>query len=615
MMRRVLIKLVLVGWWGYALAQGPATPKIVCAYAPAALPSGCHAAQMTELGVTSPRISYALVGRLRTLNPIVALDRASAEISRAIHAGLLEGTIESPEPAGALSFTQGEGRTAVTFVLRQGLRFSDGTPVTSEDVRFTFEHLIRPKEIVTPWRDAVRCADGALPTVTVLGPLEIRFLCRTPIGRWQLWGIGAVPILPKSKLQRYERDPGGFNAAWSLQTPPHQIAGLGPFRLEKLEEGRLSFARNPHYWKRDIRGTALPYLMGMTVLTGAPELALQRFRARETHFFYPRPADLAVLQSDKLSGRLAVNDDISNGQVAFGGQFLLLNWDTARPALRAVFSYAEFRRALSFALPRARLVREALLGLGVEAYSPLSPGSPYFVGRPGQDPRILERFRALQTPFDLTRAAQLLDSLGLRDTNGDGVREIPQNFLGQGNPPGQLEFELLVPASGLIPPEALARLLVPAIAQIGIRARLISLGEDLPDRLVQGRYEAALVSWDGSGQLTEGLGDSLPDDLALQRAIWRCWGSLHLFHPTCVQQPTEFERRLDELLQRIESALTLQEGRALQDEAQLLIAETLPVIPVVQVHGLFAYRWDVLRNHERRPTLKLDVLFCAQGRC
>jgi hypothetical protein len=36
---------------------------------------------------------------------------------------------------------------------------------------------------------------------------------------------------------------------------------------------------------------------------------------------------------------------------------------------------------------------------------------------------------------------------------------------------------------------------------------------------------------------------------------------------------------------------------------------------MVQVHGLLAYRADVLRNHERQPTLKLDVLFCAQGRC
>ncbi len=614
-MPRLIVKIILVGWTSLALAQGPATPKIVCAYTPAVLPSGCHSAQMSQLGTLSDKIAYALTSPLRTLNPIVALDRASAEILRAVHAGLLEGAVESPEPAAALRFTLSSDRTSVTFMLRQGLRFSDGTPVTTEDVRFTFENLIYPREIITPWRDAVRCADGALPTVTVLNPLEIRFLCKTPIGWWQLWQIGSVPILPKSKLQRYERDPKGFNSAWSLQTPPHQIAGLGPFRLERLEEGKLIFERSAHYWKTDIQKTVLPYLKGVTVLTVSPELALQRFRNRELHFLYPRPTDLLIIQSDKISGRLALNDDIANGQAAFGGQFLVVNWDASRSDLRAVFRTAQFRRALSHTVPRAQFVKELFLGLGVELYGPLSPASPYFVGRLGQDPKILERFRALQTVFDLSKAEHILDGLGLKDINGDGVREIPQNFLGQGNPPGRLEFELLVAPTGLLPPEALVRVLLPAFARIGIKIRMLSGGEDFIDRLVQGRYEAAIVGWDGSGRLTESVGDSLPDSVAIQSAIWLCSGSMHFFHPTCAQQPTELEKRLDELMQRAGRSLTVQESIALQDEAQLLLSEELPVIPVVQMHGLLAYRSDVLRNHERRPTLKFDVLFCAQGRC
>jgi ABC-type transport system substrate-binding protein len=616
-MRTLLIKLVLVGWWVIALAQGPANPKVVCAYPPAgtALPSGCHAAQMTQLGVNSSKITYALTGKLHTLNPLIAIDQTSLAVLRAIHAGLLEGTSESPEPAIALRLAQSADRTAVTFVLRQGLRFSDGTPLSAEDVRFTFERLIYPGEIATPWRDRLRCPDGALPAVTVAGPVEIRFSCKTPLGRWQLLQIGSVPILPKEKLHRYERDPKGFNSAWSVQTPPSQIAGLGPFLLEKRSEEAVQLQRNPHYWKRDIQGTALPYLNLLTVLTIPPDLALQRFRNRELHFFFPRPADLPILQSDAISGRLVINRDISDGQASFGGQFLVVNWDAASPALRAAFRTAEVRRALSYAVPRAQLVKEALLGLGMETYSPISPASPYFVGRAGQDPKILEKFRALQTPYDLQKVAQLLDSVGLKDTNNDGVREIPQNFLGQGNPPGKLEFELLVPSAGLLSPETLTRLLLPALAQVGIKIRLMRAGGDFFDRLVKGQYEAALVAWDGAGHFTESSGDSWPDDLVTQRAIWLCSGSLHFFHPSCAQQPTELERKLDELLRRAELAPTLQESKALQDEAQLLIVEALPLIPLVQAHGLFVYRSEVLRNHERRPTFKLDVLFCERREC
>lgn len=606
-MRTLMIKLALVGWCGIALAQGPATPKVICAYG--GLSSACHSAQMLQLGVSSSKIAYALAGKLRTLNPIIAHDQASVTVLRALHAGLLEGTVENPEPAVAFRFAQSADRSAVTFALRQGLRFSDGTPVTTEDVRFTFERLIYPHEIVTSWRLALRCADGALPTITALNPVEIQFSCKVPMGPWQLWQIGSVPILPKSKLQRYERDPKGFNAAWSVQTPPSQIAGLGPFRLESLDELKLSFGRNPHYWKIDVQGTALPYLAGLTVFTVSPELALQKFRARETHFLYPRPTDLPILQSDKAGGRLALNDDLTNGQAAFGGQFLVFNWDASTPALRAVFRTTEFRRAISSVVPRTQIVREVFLGGGVELYGPVSPASPYFVGRPGQDPRILERFQALQTSYNPQKAVQILESLGLKDTNNDGVREIPQNFLNHGNPPGRLEFEIMIPTTRLISQDALTRLVLSALARVGIRARLVIAGDDFWERLTTGRYESALVGWDGAGRFSDGSGDSLADHLLLQQAIWLCAGSLHLFHRTCPKEPTEFERRLDELWQRIE------ESPALHDEAQLLIVQELPVIPFVQVHGLLAYRTDVLRNHERRPTLKLDVLFCPQGRC
>ena len=71
-----------------------------------------------------------------------------------------------------------------------------------------------------------------------------------------------LPIYPQHRLARALAD-GSFATAWGPQTPPAEMAGLGPFVLTQYEPGqRLAFARNPHYWRSDAAGRRCRFSIG-----------------------------------------------------------------------------------------------------------------------------------------------------------------------------------------------------------------------------------------------------------------------------------------------------------------------------------------------------------------
>src|SRR5437764_11627943 len=72
-------------------------------------------------------------------------------------------------------------------------------------------------------------------------------------------------LLPGHRLEP-ALESGGLHTAWGLSTPPSALAGLGPFVLSAYQPGqRLVFVPNPHYWRRDSKGAALPYLDRVTL--------------------------------------------------------------------------------------------------------------------------------------------------------------------------------------------------------------------------------------------------------------------------------------------------------------------------------------------------------------
>ena len=133
--------------------------------------------------------------------------------------------------------------------LRPNILWSDGVPLTAGDVVFSFR----------AWSQQT---GGRLPPPRAIDPLTVEITLPFAAG---LRLLDALPIVPRHKLEQALED-GTFAQAWRSTTPPSEIVGLGPFVIADYKPGeRLTFSRNPHYWRKAEDGTGLPYLDGLVL--------------------------------------------------------------------------------------------------------------------------------------------------------------------------------------------------------------------------------------------------------------------------------------------------------------------------------------------------------------
>ncbi|MBM3740291.1 MAG: hypothetical protein FJW39_31440 [Acidobacteria bacterium] len=210
----------------------------------------------------------------RTLDPHLVADEPS-ETVRYLTAGMLvrlNRKTQKFEPAVAESWKISEGGRTITFELRKGLKFSDGTPLSGEDVVYSILRLLDPK-LNAPSADAFRVPGGGQAKAEAVGN---RVTVRFPA--------------PLAGL------PGVFDqvAVLSSKSPLKEKAVLGPFAVKEYKAGQhLLLSRNPHYWRRDSSGRTLPYLDSIRLdIQPNREIELMRFRRGEVHLINRVEPDL-----------------------------------------------------------------------------------------------------------------------------------------------------------------------------------------------------------------------------------------------------------------------------------------------------------------------------------
>jgi peptide/nickel transport system substrate-binding protein len=192
--------------------------------------------------------------------------------------------------------------------LRQGISFSDGVPFTSADVVFAFAAIYDPRT-ASPLADSLR-VNGQPLKVRGVGDHEVVFAFPAPDGPGVRM-LDALWVLPKHKLEPASRS-GALAQAWGLVTPPAEMAGLGPFVLREYRAGeRMTFDRNPHYWRRDQQGRQLPYLDRLT-LEILPDQAAELLRLQSGQLDFThrevRSEDYVSLKRAQEAGRVSLLD-------------------------------------------------------------------------------------------------------------------------------------------------------------------------------------------------------------------------------------------------------------------------------------------------------------------
>lgn len=449
------------------------------------------------------------------------------------------------EPALAESWTASPNGLTYTFRLRDGVRFSDGTPFTAADVLFTARAMYDPR-VASPIAAALQ-VDGrplafAAPdahTVTVTLPSSF-----AP-------GLGLLdnmPILPRHKLEAALAE-GRFQDAWKVGTPLTDVVGLGPFVLTEHVAGqRLVFARNPHYWRRDQDNVQLPYLDGLTVLI-LPDQNTEALRmgAGELDLMSNgdiRPEDYATFKRASDDGRLRLID----AGVGLDPNLLWFNLSAASRSRMAWLHDRRVRQAIALAVDRQAIADTVYLGAAVPIFGPVSPGN-----------RTWYSPAAPQYPHDVARAKALLASAGLTDRDADGVLDTP------GGRPARFS---LITQKGNTLRERTAAMLQAHLREVGLVVDIAATDVgSLITRWSAGDYDSVYFGVQASAT-----------DPALNPDFWLSTGPYHFWNPAQKTPATAWEARIDDLMRQQAAAPALETRQQLFGEVQRIIGEELPAI-------------------------------------
>ena len=145
--------------------------------------TGCNPQQFKADANQVPQLVEAILTDPKTFNPILSSDATSSAVGGMMFDGLVETNpfTGEVEPALAKSWEISEDKLKIVFTLRENLTWSDGHPLTADDVDFSYNQLYLNEEIPTGARDVIRVGQSkALPKVRQLNDSQIEFTIPEP---------------------------------------------------------------------------------------------------------------------------------------------------------------------------------------------------------------------------------------------------------------------------------------------------------------------------------------------------------------------------------------------------------------------------------------------------
>lgn len=397
MHRYKLLALVVLAVAGYGMVEmGCSGPK------PSSLPASTSSASTEtaappEATPTSapaeteqPASGDWLVARLSAemphLNPLTSTDIYSRYVCDWVFEPLIKYDNQTLEPKAHVAerWEISPDHLVYTFYLRKDVKFTDGKPLTANDVKFTYDKMMDPTT------DCAHARNMYLDVQKVEVPDDytIRFVCNKPYFR-HLIVLGLLRIMPK-----HIYEVGDFNNHPNNRSP----IGSGPYVFEKWETGReVTLTRNENYW-----GKKPHILKRVYKIITDDNAAFQVFES----------GDLDVMEDiprEAFMTRMATPDFLQkfNKFQYYSPRYTYIGWNGAKPW----FGDKRVRQAMTMLNDRQLMVDTILHGLGRVI------SGDQFIDSPEYNQSINP------WPFDPEAAKKLLDEAGWKDTDNDGVRD------------------------------------------------------------------------------------------------------------------------------------------------------------------------------------------------
>jgi len=471
----------------------------------------------------------------KTFDP-AKVDDVDSETVRYLTAGVLlryNRLTQAVEPRLAESWSLSPDGKTMTFHLRAGLKFSDGSALTSRDVVWSIRRVLLPAtaapvadEFVAPAGVRVDAPDAS--TVIVHLPQRV---------------VGIGKVFDEIAIEPAER-------------PSEGRVTSGPFFVADYQRSQsVRLRRNPYYALRDASGAALPRASGVRLdIVENPEQQIRLFQRGESDLIDRLPPDIYELLRQKAPGTVRdLGPSLNTEQMWFNQAPAspLPSWE------KTWFQSQVFRVAVSQAIHRDDIARVVYLGHATPAYSFVSPANRAWYDRALTAPRT----DAAAARASLQRAGFRYQGTQLIDAAGHPVK-----------------FSILTNA-GNDERLKMATLIQQDLAAVGMQVNVVTL--DFPaliERLMHTQdYEACLLGLENV--------DADPNEMM---NVWRSSSPNHQWNPSEKTPATAWEAEIDKEMDLQATSTKDAVRKTAVDRVQQIVAEEEPFIYLVYPNALVA---------------------------
>ena len=424
----------------------------------AAAPALAASPSPSATGLVEPVLKVGFSYDIDGMNPLVNYSGLSWEIFR-LDYNFLTWYDETNQPVPELATaweTSPDGKVW-TFTIRSDVTWHDGVPLTARDIAFTY-NLILDNQIyfyMSYLQDVtkVEAPDDATVVITSRKPNSQMLALYVPILPEHLWG----KIDPK-KLE-------------TLKDPP--TVGSGPFAIAEVEQGRyVKLSANPDYFAGRPNVNTLLFQIYTT-----EDALVQDYKGGAL--------DVGVFEvPTSLRSVAGVTGSKTVAAPTVGFTMLAFNcWTSPKSKGNPLLQDARIRQAIAWALDKTRIADASMSGAAKVGTSVLSPAMGDWHWEPTADQLVT---------YDPAKAKAILEAAGCIDRDGDGVREDANGK--------ELDFKL-VGLSDYSDEVNAAKMIVPYLKSVGIKARLEVMDEGAFSDILYGKHGVDMYVWAWGGDL------------------------------------------------------------------------------------------------------------------
>ena len=500
--------------------------------------TACGGGSQSADGVKTFRVGNTV--SIDTLNPLSSYMQVGFEVFLLVYDPLVRYD-ENFQPVGCLaeSWDASDDGLTWTFHLKSGVKWHDGEPFTSEDVKYTYD-MMQESGLGYMYAtylsgiSSVECPDENTVVITTEQPKANMLMNTTPILPKHIWsGIKA------EELETYANE---------------SPIGTGPFKFDSSSEGVIKLVKNSDYFGTVPSIDECVFVSYSNSDTMAQALSLGEIDAAMSI----NPAQKKQLEKDK-------NISLISGQIPGFTQIGINVWTDPESKGNPLLKDKAIRQAIEYAIDKDKIIQMAYGGEGTAGTTLLNPGQYYHYEPTAEELRS----------YNTDQANALLDQAGYKDTNGDGVREDASGK--------SLEFSLITIADNAEEIKA-GQMIVSDCQKIGVAIK----NETMDDGALQDKINAAdydMFIW--------GWGGDIDPSIIMELLTTSMIGSNNEPHFSNADYDALYEKQLTQMDEKERQATVFEMQKIAYDEA--------PYIIMVYDNNLQAIRSDRWTGFKQLP--------------